>query len=154
MVHVLCSMFYVLCSMFYVLCSMFCVLCSICFGCLLCVVCCLLFAVCCLLTVVCGALVVVFSLCFVLCCLLFVVVRHPLLPTKYARQMSNKSIKHQNTSLKKRGSREGPGGSRWRSWDHFGHQGCPRSVPGAPGAEKVTKSSFVPHSFPISGSHP
>ena len=43
----------------------------------------------------------------------------------------------------------GPGGSWGRSGDHFGPRGCPRGVPGTPGAEKVMKSLSFPRLFPI-----
>ena len=45
-------------------------------------------------------------------------------------------------------ARRGPGGSWGRFRDHFGSRGCPRGVPGTPGAEKVTKSSLDPRLFP------
>ena len=77
-----------------------------------------------------------------------------------SKKMNKKSDKNQATihaqllknhrKLKLGGVPEGRG----RSWDHFGSQGCPSGVPGTPGAKKVTKSLFVPGSFPIPGVSP
>ena len=74
--------------------------------------------------------------------------------SKFSKKMNpqnEKNYQKQASKIEQKSSqidaRRGPWGSWGRFWDHFGSRGCPRGVPGTPGAEKVTKSSPILRCF-------